>query len=406
LSWFYVASCSLFIFATIPFARTLQQIVQDNWGRTTFSYVVITMVVSAAVTAVVYLVRQPHTTRRSYVWLAVVSLIFIGYTIKLSAIPEEALHFVEYAFLSVLIYRALIHQIRDVSIYFTASVIGAIVGMLDEAIQWATPRRVWGLDDIWLDFFAVALTQLAIARGLRPSTITGKPGSQNIKRFCVITALAAILLAASLLNTPARIAWYAERLPLLRFLVDNESVMFEYGHYYEDPEIGHFRSRFSPEELRRTDETRASEAAAILNRYRSDSTYSQFLKTYTPATDPFLHEARVHLFRRDRYFQQAKKESEASDAFQNDIVVAHRENLIMEKYFPNTLKRSNFALSAEDLTYLEKNNDATIDYGSGVSWDLVTSTNEGDIKLGLVAALLALGFTYTYFSKKIDTGSR
>lgn len=192
----------------------------------------------------------------------------------------------------------------------------------------------------------------------------------------------------------------------MSFLIENESVMFEYGHYYEDPEIGYFRSRLSSEELRQADAVRAAEAAAILNRYRSDSTYSHFHQAYTPATDPFLHEARVHLFRRDRYLQQAKEETEKKDAFRDDVVVAYRENLIMAKYFPNTFKRSNYVLSAEDLAYLEKKHDATMEYDSEVSSNLVTRINEGEITSGLVVALLALGWTYIHFSKKADKTTR
>ena len=110
-------------------------------------------------------------------------MIFIGYTIRLSANPEEAVHFLEYGVLGLLIYRALTHRVKDVSIYFMALMIGAMVGMMDEAIQWVTPKRFWGLNDIWLNFFAVGLTQVAFAKGLRPSIISGRPGALNTQTF-------------------------------------------------------------------------------------------------------------------------------------------------------------------------------------------------------------------------------
>ena len=399
-SWLYVILCSLVIFVTIPLARSMQKFVREHWGKEIFSYIVFAVVLLAVVVSLIYLRRLRVASRSRYIWLAVISTIFIGYTVRLSKSPEEALHFVEYGVLGLLIYRALTHKVRDKSIYFIAAVIGAIVGMMDEAIQWATPKRYWCLDDIWLNFFAVTLIQVAIAKGLSPSIISERVAPRNIRCLSILTAAAILFLGASLLNTPARVAWYTERIPALKFLIENESMMFEYGHYYEDPEIGHFRSRLSPNELKRTDEERAIEAAAILNQYRNDSTYSDFLEKYTPVNHPFLHEARVHLFRRDRYIQEAEAEKGNEEIYQDRIMVAYRENLIMEKYFKNTFKRSNFVLPPEQLAYLEENHLPELHYGSAVSWQLVTKINEVQIMVGLFVVLLGIGIAYRYYGRE------
>jgi len=399
-SWLYVILCSLVIFATIPLARTMQKFVRAHWGKEIFSYIVFAVVILAVIASLIYLRRLRVASRSRYIWLAVISTIFIGYTLRLSRNPEEALHFVEYGVLGLLVYRALTHKVRNKSIYFMAAVIGVMVGMMDEAIQWATPKRYWGLDDIWLNFIAIALIQTAIAKGLSPSIISEKIAPRNIRRLSILTAAAVLFLGACLLNTPARVAWYTQRIPALQFLIENESMMFEYGHYYQDPEIGHFRSRLSPAELRRTDEQRAIEAAAILDQYRNDSTYSDFLEKYTPVSDPFLHEARVHLFRRDRYMQEAEENKENEKIYRDRIMVAYRENRIMEKYFKNTFKRSNFVLPAEQLAYLDENHLPELHYGSAVSWQLVTKINEVQIMVGLFVVLLGLAVVYWYFGRE------
>jgi hypothetical protein len=105
--------------------------------------------------------------------------------------------------------------------------------------------------------------------------------------------VAIVLLALCLLTTPARIHWYASRIPGLDFLITNESVMFEYGYLYRDAETGAFRSRLDPAALRASDTSRGAEAARILDAY-PDARYREFLRTYTPVSDPFVHEARVH----------------------------------------------------------------------------------------------------------------
>jgi len=399
VSWLLFALWSLVIFVTIPIARTLQEFVRQHWGRETFTYVVIAVVVLAAVTAILYRLRLSVSTGGP-VWLAFISMIFIGYTIRLSAAPAEAVHFLEYAVLGLLIYRALTHRVKDASIYFMALMIGAMVGIMDEAVQWVTPKRFWDLKDIWLNFFAVGLTQVAIVKGLRPSLISRRLGAQNIQRLCLLTVAAVLFLAASLLNTPTRIAWYAERIPILKFLTTNESSMFEYGYFYEDPEIGSFTSRLPPQELSQTDQDLAVESATILNQYRSDSAYSDFLEKYTPISNPFVHEARVHLFRRDRHIQRAEEEEVDEQTYREYLAIAYRENLIMERYFTQTFSRSDYLLPPDQIAFLRENQSPDASFTSRVSYDLVTKISERQILAGLTVILLGFTIVYRHFGKK------
>ncbi len=46
-SWLFVGLWTLIIFMTIPFARAIQKFVYLQWGRDTFAYVVIGVVVAA-----------------------------------------------------------------------------------------------------------------------------------------------------------------------------------------------------------------------------------------------------------------------------------------------------------------------------------------------------------------------
>jgi hypothetical protein len=115
--------------------------------------------------------------------------------------------------------------------------------------------------------------------------------------------------------------------------------MTEYGHKIEDPEIGIFYSRFSPEQLRQEDEKRAPEAAQILAIAGDRKDYASFLVRYSPITDPFMHELRVHLFRRDRYLEDALDPKHAKDAVKY-FNIAYRENQILERWFGNSLRAS------------------------------------------------------------------
>ncbi len=390
------------IFVLIPLARTIQEVVSERWGRASFAYLTVAAVAVAVGLAVRQLGRQQRTPA-SYVWLAAVGIVFCAYTYSLRQAPEEAVHFVQYGVLGLLGYRALSHRIRDWTIYPTAAMIGGVVGVLDELVQWVTPGRYWGLQDIWIDFLGTALALVGIARGIRPAIISRPASALGVRWLCRAGIAFAVVLGATLLNTPPRIGWYAERFPSLAFLKTNESVMLEYGHRFEDPETGPFRSRFSPEELRRVDRERGAEAAAVLDRFRDHSRYLEFLQTFTPVSDPFLHEARVHLFRRDRHLEWAADAGTALYEPRIHFAVAFRENRIMEKYFPNTLRHSSYVLEPEQLVFLEQSrlSDSELparEVESRVGRRLVTKLSEAQVGGLLLLAVLAfalLGWRYT-----------
>ena len=107
-----------------------------------------------------------------------------------------------------------------------------------------------------------------------------------------------LMFAFASANTPDRTEWIAAHVPGMGFLQHGTNTMSEFGFRYEDPDIGIFQSRLTPDQLRREDATRGAEVAVVLNRYGDN--YKGFLRDYRPGVDPLAHETRVHLFRRDR----------------------------------------------------------------------------------------------------------
>ena len=401
MSWLHVAIWSLVIFATIPVARILQKFVYQRWGRETFTYIVLVGILLALGSSIFYLRRLRVTSRSGYFWLFATAAVFVGYTIHLRKSPEEAVHFLQYGLLGILTYRALAHRVHDVSIYFAAAIICGIIGMLDEIIQWLTPGRYWGLRDVWINFLAGSLVQIGIAKGLTPSIIRGLPSRRNFRVLCRLGMAAVVLFGFSVLNTPELIDWYADRIPHLEFLKTNESVMTEYGYLYIDPDIGRFRSRLSPSELRQSDRRRAREAAVILDRYQSRDEYKEFLKIYTPVSDPFVHEARVHLFKRDISFLRASKyyKENNKEAFSHYFTEAFQENQIMEKFFRNTLHHSACVWSAEKLALAKKHLMHDKEYESWVSRKLITGVSEGQLASFLILLIIGLTLLHFYFGR-------
>ena len=385
---------------TIPLARTIQRFVARNWGDEIFIYAVLGFIGAGLAAGLTSISRGRSLLSRDSLWLLAVATIFSGYTLKLGQeSPSEAVHFVQYGILGILLFRALSHRIHDSAIYLAAAIMGGIIGMVDEFIQWLTPGRYWGLKDIWLNLFAVILVQIAISWGIRPGFLSRKTGRANLCMVCRLAIAAVALFGLFLLNTPPRIAWYSDRVPGLAFLKKNENVMLEYGVLYEDPEIGVFRSRLSPEELEASDRDRAEEAAAILDRFQSRDLYYTFLRIYNPVSDPFLHEARVHLSSRNWYYETSSEYRERPEEYKRRLTIAFRENQILEKYFPRTLYRSASVWGPEERSLSSLYLDRDMVFNSKVSRALVTRFSELQVVLFIAGLLFGLAGLHYYLCR-------
>src|SRR5690606_8397133 len=138
------------------------------------------------------------------------------------------------------LYRALVHRVRDWTVYPCAALLAAIAGTVDEAIQWLTPGRTWSLWDVWLNFSGATLTLLALGLGIRPPIAAGRVRAASVRRLAGVAAALVVVLTLSLLNTPPRIAWYSTHVPGLGFVRRATGVMLEYGYRYEDRDTGVF----------------------------------------------------------------------------------------------------------------------------------------------------------------------
>jgi hypothetical protein len=274
-----------------------------------------------------------------------------------------------------------------------------IIGITDEYIQWVVPSRYFDLRDIRTNFIAGALAQVAIAGGLRPALVARPPTGASLRRLCRVAALTLSLLAVSFVNTPERVGWYASRVPFLSFLLDSTSMMIDYGYRYHDPEIGTFQSRFSRNELEAQDRERGEEVALILDRYIGEEGegYDDFQRVYSVPRDAFVHEAGVHLFRRNRYLDRAHEEENDRPVH---FMIALRENQILEKYLPTTMRHSTHRWAPETRAVVERHALEDEPYTSLVSWDLLTSYGEIHVVLAFAAAIVALLLLGAYSGKR------
>ena len=86
VSWSYVVLCILVIYATIPFARNIQNYVASNYGRQAFYIIVIACVAAATAGMVIYNVHSMVWDRR-LIWLLGIAGVWVCCTLQLNYSP-------------------------------------------------------------------------------------------------------------------------------------------------------------------------------------------------------------------------------------------------------------------------------------------------------------------------------
>ncbi len=387
LAWAAVGVWVGVIYLTIPLARTIQRVVQAHASRNLFLWATLLafgLVAAAAVRARLH--GHWQATMGQWAALGAVLGLFSGLAWSLRANPEEALHFVQYGLLGLLLFRALAHRLADPSIYLAGTLIGAMFGICDELIQWLVPNRFFDYRDIGINTLAGLLTQAGLWAAIRPAFVRGACSRGGLRLACSALAANALLLLFCTQNTPAFQEAAARWIPALARV--NE-ITVEYGHRIEAGGGTVFNSRLAPEELRRQDRERGSAVAQQIGRYRSDGQYLRFLHAHPAHRDPLAVEARIHIFRRDRYAAEAH-ERFAGPERETAAEVAWREQQILAAWFPCTLGLSPFAWPADMTARIQTwRGPPWPRYYSPVSRGIITWTSRRTLGLALLAVLLA-----------------
>ncbi|MCX6563321.1 MAG: VanZ family protein [Candidatus Aminicenantes bacterium] len=385
LAWFLVGLCSLAIFFVIPFARAIQKFTSAHFGASFFITLLLAFVAGAFL-AVLYVLFFRLKIRRisQYIWLALFAGLYFYIGLAGITNPSEGAHYLEYGLLGCLLFRAWRFSIPDAAVYPAAFFSGALVGILDEIIQWIAPGRYWDLPDVGMNALAVGLVLLALGMGLRPKLASAGLATRSVRTVSILFAVDLVVLGLCLSNTPARTSALASGLPFLAPL-ERQEPMRESILKHEDPEIGTFYSRLTIAWLQKTDREQASPYGQILTDWKNRG-YDEFLASHTTLDFPFLYEMRVHLFRRDKRFASGWSAARLK-AKRSEFFIAWKENRILEKYFGETLRRSPYYWDEKRTAEVESLIDKNAPYDSPVSKNVFYWLKEGPMWAAILVIL-------------------
>ena len=167
LIWAYVA----LIYMTLPVMRFLLQTLRELLGPEGLSLGFNAVLILAACSLMLIAIKRGW---RALVLLCI-PLGIIGVSAIQLDIPEERVHFLQYGILGILVVFTL--RRWSIPLFLIAAVFVAMVGAVDELIQWALPNRVGDLRDVLINTVAGVL---GVTMGiiLRPPSRSKGPEAQ------------------------------------------------------------------------------------------------------------------------------------------------------------------------------------------------------------------------------------
>jgi hypothetical protein len=102
-----------------------------------------------------------------------------------------------------------------------------------------------------------------------------------------------------------------------------------------------------------------------------------------------MHELRVHIFRRDRYFKKANKSSNPKEK-KEFYLIAYKENLILKKYFTKSIKNSVYLWDKAKIEKLKELIDINKSYKSPVSANIFTAFSEKAMWISIFVLIFLL----------------
>jgi VanZ family protein len=163
-AWWAAVLCYVaFVYATLNVAPALMERLDSFLGgKTALCFFAVYAAASAALLYYVIFIRREKAALKYLVlFLAIAGLFAL---VSYARAPAEKVHMAEYGVLGILLYNALKVDLDrfDTRLYAWALVLCALIGTVDEIIQYVLPGRYFDWRDIFMNAASGALVLLVI----------------------------------------------------------------------------------------------------------------------------------------------------------------------------------------------------------------------------------------------------
>ena len=146
--WILIIFYVIFIYVSLPFFPAFITTLRVFISKELLNLISLALTILFFLILAVWIYKKKYNSRQ---FLLIISpLVLLTYLSLSLDVWVERIHFVEYAFLGLLISRA-VNVTNLQSIIFTGCLV-TLIGAVDEIIQWFLPNRVGDLRDVFMNF--------------------------------------------------------------------------------------------------------------------------------------------------------------------------------------------------------------------------------------------------------------
>lgn len=169
VDWIAVLTAYSLVLLIIPLSNILFGYLGAETVDAGLNLVINLLIAAVFFCLLVYLIKRgKKSSFASYLWLAVFFIISIYFLAQVQ-VTRDRLHFLGYGILSLLLYRALRHNIGTKMLYFWSSIFIMFFATFDEGLQaFGWGGRAFELKDIGIDWLSSLLSQFLIALVVNP----------------------------------------------------------------------------------------------------------------------------------------------------------------------------------------------------------------------------------------------
>ena len=147
--WTLIIIYVIFIYVSLPFFPAFITTLRGFISKELLNLISLALTISFFLILSVWIYKKKYETKK---FLLIISpLLLLTYLSISLDVWVERIHFVEYAFLGLLISRT-VKVINLRGIIYTGSLV-TLIGSVDEIIQWFLPNRVGDMRDVFMNSF-------------------------------------------------------------------------------------------------------------------------------------------------------------------------------------------------------------------------------------------------------------
>ena len=145
--WLLIIFYVIFIYVSLPFFPTFINTLRSFISKGFLNLLSLALTFSFFIVLSVWIYKKKYKSKQFF--LIISPLLLLSYLSLSLDVWVERIHFVEYAFLGLLISRA-VNVTNLHSIIFTGCLV-TLIGAVDEIIQWFLPNRVGDMRDVFMN---------------------------------------------------------------------------------------------------------------------------------------------------------------------------------------------------------------------------------------------------------------